>query len=131
MKRSLASACLAGLLSVACSSGEPSIMGPTSYSSSSSVRTNDGLVEKYYTVGGTVQSVNKPLHLLEGARVWVAGEENDGRTTVSNVGGAFSLALKPGNVTLIVTMDGYEPWSTTLAVFENRPDIHAMLRPTP
>ena len=131
MIRLLVSAFSAGMLSVGCGGGTPTIVSPTSLSSDASAGTNGGLVEKRYTVGGIVQSVEKPFQPLEGARIWVEGERNPGNGTVSGAGGAFSLPLKPGTMTLVVTKDGFEPWSTTMALFEDRPDLRVLLRPTP
>jgi hypothetical protein len=120
----------AALLATACSNGTPTIMSPTAASSDLSVATSGGpVVDKYYTVGGVVQSVQKPFLALEGARIEAIGGGNDGRSTVSGDGGSFALPLRAGNVTIVVSRDGYESWSSTLALFDNQPDLKPMLMP--
>jgi hypothetical protein len=84
--------------------------------------------EKEYALGGVVQSAEQPFPPILDARIWVVGAGNDARTALSGADGTFALPLKAGTVTVIVTKEGFQPWSTTIALYDHRSDIRAVLR---
>ncbi len=129
MTRILISVLTLGLVSAACSSDGSLITGPTAISAITASGSSEGFAEKYYTVGGIVQSIEKPLKLVNGARIDAFGAGNEGRSTTSGSGGAFSLAVKPGTLRLVISKPGYQAWSTDLTVYGSHGDMRVMLQP--
>src|SRR5262245_17418853 len=99
MKRFLIFALSTAMISasIACGSEGPAVTAPSSIPGDTSVGTSAGMVEKFYTVGGIVQSVDKPFQPLTGARIEAIGGANDAHSAVSGAGGSFSVAVKPGS----------------------------------
>ena len=129
MKRVLAVLMTASLTMAACDGGvSQSISSPsTTVQPTSSATDNTG-----FAVGGVVQSIEKPMRAVGGARVEVMQGPNIGKFAVTDDTGAFAIfGLTPGRVTIQVSKTGYQAWASKDFDVESDTKIAVELFPAP
>ncbi len=132
MQRLLLSALSAGLLTVACGAGDPSIVSPSSTSVTTSPSEPGSVsIVKFYTIGGMVSSATKPLTPLRDADISVTYNTGYTVSEFSNIDGSFAMAVLPGVMTMTVSKKGYQPWSERIEVYRSHADLRPQLTPMP
>jgi hypothetical protein len=127
MKRIFVAGAMAGSLAIAgCGRGELTATSPTTPSAGTFA------VASGPSIGGMVQSIEKPTRGLIGARIDITSGANAGKFAVSDDTGSFGLlGLAAGPTRLHVSKTGYEAWSSKDFDLQADTKLAIELFPTP
>jgi hypothetical protein len=107
MKRSVLVAMVGSLIMAACGRGELTVTAPSTSSAGTFVAAAGP------SIGGMVQSIEKPTRGIAAARIEVIEGANAGKFAMSDDTGSFALlGLTAGSARLQVSKSGYESWTS-------------------
>lgn len=129
MKRILPVLMTASLMMAACDGSIPqSVSGPTASAQPSTSATDSTQL----AMGGIVQSVDKPVRTVNGARVEITQGPNAGKSAVSDDTGSFAIyGLTSGPAKVVVSKNGYQAWTSKDFLLQSDTKIAVELFPAP